>query len=95
MSRNHAKLNARRWAAVRRQAFERDGWRCSKCGRAGRLEPHHEPPLRDGGAPYALAGIVTLCRSCHIERHRGDDMTPGRAAWHELLAEIMSGAPPG
>ena len=94
MSRHHARLDARRWEAARRAAFTRDGWRCTECGRAGRLEAHHEPPLRDDADPYDVAGIRTLCRACHIERHRPDDMTPGRAAWRELVSEITSGLPP-
>ena len=94
MSRHNARLDARRWAKVRRQAFERDDWRCTACGNAGRLEAHHEPPLRDGADPYDLDGVRTLCRSCHIERHRPDDMVPGRAAWRELVDEILSGLPP-
>ena len=89
MSRNHARLNARRWAAVRRQAFTRDKYRCTSCGNAGRLEAHHEPPLRAGGDPYELAGIATLCRSCHIKRHRPDDMVAGRMAWHDAIAELV------
>ena len=88
MSRNHVGLDARRWARVRRQAFERDGYRCTECGRAGRLEAHHEPPLRDGADPYDLARIRTLCRGCHIERHRGDNETPGRAAWRAFVDEL-------
>ncbi len=88
MSRHHVTLNGRRWAQVRRAAFRRDGYRCRECGRAGRLEAHHEPPLRDGADPYDLAGIVTMCRTCHIERHRPDAMTPGRAAWQELVQEL-------
>ena len=90
MSRNHLRLNARRWAQVRRAAFDRDGYRCTVCGKAGRLEAHHEPPLRDGdgGDPYDLSGILTYCRSCHIQRHRGDDLTPGRLAWIEFVGEI-------
>ena len=51
----------------------------------GRLEAHHEPPLRDGADPYDLVGIVTLCRGCHIEHHRLHDETPGRAAWRALV----------
>ena len=90
MSRRHALLNARRWAAVRRQAFERDGWRCTACGMAGRLEGHHEPPLRRGADPYELAGIKTLCRDCHIKRHRPDDMVSGRMAWHDAVAELVT-----
>ena len=65
---------------------------CRECGGAGRLEAHHEPPLERGGDPFALAGIVTLCRACHIERHRPDDMTPGRADWREFVANIAEGA---
>ena len=32
MSRHHTHLNARRGAAVRQAAFERDGWRWRQCG---------------------------------------------------------------
>ena len=53
MSRRHTHLNARRWEAVRRTVFERDGWRCRKCGRAGRLEVDHVVPLKRGGDRWA------------------------------------------
>ena len=94
MSRNHVKLNARRWAHVRRQVFKRDGYRCRQCGKPGRLEAHHEPPLRAGDDrdPHDPAGIMTLCRNCHIERHRPDDQTPGRADWLALVDEIAYGS---
>ncbi|MYH37356.1 MAG: hypothetical protein F4160_11220 [Rhodospirillaceae bacterium] len=88
MSRRHARLDPALWAATRRAAFRRDGWRCTECGRAGRLEAHHEPPLRDGMDPYDLAGVKTLCRTCHIERHRPDAMTPGRAEWAEYVKAL-------
>ena len=89
MSNNHARLNAGRWALVRRQAFERDGWRCTACGQAGRLEAHHEPQLGAGGDPYDLAGIKTLCRACHIELHQADaDDTPGRAEWRAFVRDL-------
>ena len=81
MSENHIKLAPRRWARAKRAAHERDRWRCTACGKAGRLEAHHEPPLREGADPFDPDGIRTLCRSCHIERHRPDGMTPGRAEW--------------
>ena len=89
MSRHHARLDAKRWASVRKVAFRRDGYRCTACGKAGRLEAHHEPPLRDGADPYDLDGIVTLCRSCHIERHRPDAETQGRAAWRAMIEEFL------
>ena len=90
MSRNHRRLDPRRWAAARRACFRRDGYRCRECGRAGRLEAHHEPPLRkdDDRDPYDVTTLVTMCRACHIERHREDDMTPGRADWVAFVDEL-------
>lgn len=76
---------------VRTAAFWRDGWRCTACGRAGRLETHHEPPLRteDPDAdPDDLDGSRTLCRDCHIERHRADGMTPGRDEWRAFVGSL-------
>ena len=45
LSRHHTRLHARRWAAARRQALDRDRYRCRSCGRAGRLECDHVIPL--------------------------------------------------
>ena len=89
MSKQHAAINRRRWELVRRAAFTRDQYRCRKCGAPGRLEAHHEPPLRDGADLYDLAGIMTLCRGCHVDHHRAEDETPGRAAWREMVREIL------
>ena len=66
MSRRHRSLDARRWALVRRLVFDRDGWRCRACNRAGRLEVHHRVALEDGGEPYALGNLCALCRPCHF-----------------------------
>ena len=91
MSRNHLPLlRTRRWQHVRRAAFNRDAYRCQDCGRPGRLEAHHEPPLADGANPYDLKGIQTLCRGCHIERHRPAADRAGRAKWRALVAEMLS-----
>ena len=54
------------------------------------LEAHHEPPLGKGGNPYDLAGIVTLCRGCHIERHHPAAGRARRAAWRALVAEMLA-----
>jgi hypothetical protein len=57
-------------AAVR----QRDGGQCVDCGarvsprkdgRATKLDVHRLVP----GSPYAFAGCVTVCRSCHKLRH--------------------------
>ena len=94
MSRNHARLNARRWARVRRAALERDGWRCVQCGRAGRLECDHVIPLEvdPGQNPYDPAGCQTLCRDCHIAKTAAENRrapTPAESAWRELVAEML------
>lgn len=89
MSRNHARLHQGRWERTRRQAFERDGWRCVKCGKAGKLEAHHEPPLEAGADPYDLAGLKTLCRNCHIREHHPPN--PEREEWRDLVRELASG----
>ncbi len=88
MSRNHARLHAGKWEKARRQCFERDKFRCRECGRAGALEAHHEPPLQDGADPYDVENLLTLCRSCHIARHK-KPTTPGVEAWKKLVAEML------
>ena len=94
MSRHHAHLNARRWAAVRRAVFERDGFRCVRCGRAGRLECDHITPLQrePGQDPWDINGLQTLCRTCHIEKTRRENsrvLGPRALAWRAFVAEVI------
>ena len=51
------RLNRHRWARVRRMVFDRDGYCCRKCGRAGRLECDHVQPLHRGGDPWKLSNV--------------------------------------
>lgn len=82
-----------RWKALRRAIVERDGWRCTACGRAaGRLEVHHVKSVFDGGAMYDPSNLRTLCRDCHLEQHRDTHarlrratMRPDRLAWAEFV----------
>ena len=90
MSRNHQALNRRRWAAARRAALDRDCWRCSKCGLASRLEVDHRQALEDDGSRYSLTNLRTLCRGCHIDRHR-KPRPPEVEAWHTLVRELSAG----
>ena len=88
-SRYQANLSRSRWRAVRRAALDRDGWRCTDCGRAGQLDVHHVKPMEKGGNSYNLGNLAALCRDCHLRAHGGtvreDD--PGYAA---LVAELYS-----
>ena len=89
-SRFHARLNHRRWAAVRQAALSRDNYRCQSCGRVVTVtaEVHHRIALEDGGEPYALANVVTLCADCHYREHGKRPDAPGAAAWRALVAEL-------
>ena len=93
MSHHHVRLRARRWAAVRRAVFERDGWRCVMCGKAGRLECDHITPLErePGQDVYDPNGLQTLCRACHIAKTAAEnrrELTADELAWRELVAEL-------
>ncbi len=88
MSRNHVRFDQKRWALIRRRAFDRDGWRCRKCGRPGRLEAHHVKRVKDGGAVYDLQNIITLCRGCHVAHHRPAEI-PGVREWRGMVREIL------
>ena len=90
-SRHYAALDRRRWQWTRLKVFERDGWRCRRCGKAGRLECDHVVPLRKGGAPFDMDNLQTLCRPCHLAKTaddagRGPD--PERDRWRAKLAAL-------
>ena len=85
VSEHHRRLSRPRWDHVRRLALDAAGWRCTQCGRAGRLEVHHVVPLDDGGAAYDLDNLVVLCRGCHIAAHRRP-LTEAEQAWADAVA---------
>ena len=96
MSRHHLPLfRTRRWKAVRRAVFDRDGWRCCECGRPGALECDHVTPLQrePGQDPWDINGLQTLCRQCHIAKTCRENRTrppsPQAAAWRAFVAEVI------
>lgn len=90
MSDYHRRLEGPRWQRARRECFERDGWRCVSCGRAGRLECHHRTALEKGGAPYALDNLETRCKDCHIEEHR-QPLTKDERDWRAFVKALERG----
>ena len=88
MSRHSKELRSRQWERTRREVFARDGWRCTECGSAGRLECHHVTPLENGGAPYDPANLATMCRSCHVRLHR-KPVSPELAAWLDRITILF------
>ena len=95
MSREHKKINQRRWAFVRRAVLRRDKYRCQTCRKAGRLEVDHLTalhldPLQD---PFDLDGLQALCKSCHLEKTAKENkrrrVGPLGLSWQEFTAEIQ------
>lgn len=70
-----------RWKKVVEQAKRRDGNRCTyglergdrgtrhypdgRCPVTEGLDGHHRLPIEDGGAPYDLENVRTVCRTHH------------------------------
>ena len=88
MSRHHrdkGEAKGPAWERQRRQAFDRAGHRCQRCGRAGRLECHHRTPISQGGA-NELWNLEVMCRACHIDTHRPQE-PPDVAEWLSVVRE--------
>jgi 5-methylcytosine-specific restriction endonuclease McrA len=92
-----AVIRSPRWKVVRLAVKRRDNFCCVKCGKAGQqLEVDHIKPVRE--APelaFEMSNLQSLCKSCHsaktkIECGFGNELSPDRAAWRELLRQ---GAP--
>ena len=87
-------IDPRKWAKVRLQVLDRDGWRCVKCGRAGRLECDHIIPLDKSGPKYALGNLQTLCRPCHFAKSGRERVaaheSPEQARWRALIEERLA-----
>ena len=80
-------VNKKKWRAFRLEVFDERGWRCQRCKKAGRLEPHHIRPLHQGGEIFSKGNIEVLCRQCHINHHRKYPPEP-KAAWSKLVARF-------
>lgn len=74
---NYAAYGGRRhWDRLRRQVYERDGYRCQRCLRRSgpdggyefAIHAHHVVPLSRGG-PNSLGNLVSLCPPCHGLQH--------------------------
>ncbi len=55
---------APRWRRIRRQTFLRDSGLCRRCGHPAH-DVDHIIEIGDGGDPYSLANLQSLCRDCH------------------------------
>lgn len=97
MSAGHNRMQRRAWRDIRLRMFERDGWKCRRCDRGGRLECDHVTPLEQGGAALDPANLQTLCRRCHIAKTTRERCplsnhpaaVAGRAEWAAEVARAF------
>jgi len=61
------------WRRIRTEVYERDDYVCTVCEDSanGPLHAHHQTPLSEGGEPFALDNLVTVCEPCHLSIHHG------------------------
>lgn len=52
---------------VRRQVYERDGWKCVRCGTGDDLTVDHVQPHSKGGLS-SLSNYQTLCKPCNLAK---------------------------
>ena len=92
MSKNHVKLDQKRWEYVRKQVFERDGYKCRSCGKHGWLECDHVVPLKNGGDPWNMDNLQTLDKHCHVKKTREENSpflrNPVTKRWRVLVSEL-------
>ena len=82
-----------RWAALRVQALERDGWACVQCGARRGLEVDHVQPVRTHPElSFDLGNLQCLCGRCHSRKTRLEiglgQPDPKREAWKKLVRDL-------
>lgn len=79
------------WRGVRKLALERDGGLCVRCRKPAK-DVDHIVSLMEGGAPYDLANLQSLCRPCH---NRKGQETQSQV-WRQASTRIwLIKGPPG
>lgn len=76
----------RLWQSFRDACIRRAGYKCERCGRAGRFEVHHKRNVSRGGKKFDMNNVEVLCRDCHLGKHRSRD--PVRAEWQAMLGDL-------
>ena len=62
-------LTSDHWKKTRKDALQRAGHKCQKCGTGGTLDVHHLVYRRYREKPEDL---IAVCPKCHDELHRGE-----------------------
>lgn len=64
-----ARSRGKDWRHAKAAALKRDGRTCQQCGDTSNLELHHWEPYFIS-FDNSLENLVTLCRSCHQDKHK-------------------------
>jgi 5-methylcytosine-specific restriction endonuclease McrA len=84
---HRALLRTKRWRQAAAAARARDRC-CVHCRGHTNLEVHHVRALADGGDPFDLANLITVCRSCHrkLDARRRNAKGDSSAAYESPLS---------
>lgn len=78
MARSFAKsfYNSKEWEQTRLYVLKRDKFLCQDCGKPASEVHHitHLTPQNIGDVSITMnpANLVSLCRECHFQRHKGE-----------------------
>lgn len=65
------KLRDPRWQRKRLEVFQRDGWKCTHCGRTDvTLNVHHEDYIGSNPWDTPNENLTTICVDCHSKEHK-------------------------
>lgn len=71
--------NKIRYGGNREKCFERDGYKCVRCGSTKQLVPHHKDGSGQTDNPnHDLDNLETLCRKCHMALHDPNPHKPNK-----------------
>ncbi len=62
------RLPVEEYRALRQKVWDRDGWKCRRCGLRESLHAHHVIFRSEGGRDETW-NLLTLCQSCHDQIH--------------------------
>ena len=84
---------SKRWEWTKKAVKKRDGYRCTECGNAGRLEVHHKVMAKHNPELFfRLDNLASLCRNCHIaitRKERFKELPPEVQAWRAFVSELL------
>ncbi len=71
--------NTKRWKLTRRAKLTQSPI-CERCEAQLATEVHHRTPIAEGGPEHAMDNLEALCKSCHSQATRREQVGEGSAA---------------